>query len=378
MLLQLPPPYHGAAISNKQVWESEYLHEKFDLTLLRLEFANSIADIGKFRIGKLLQLLKMVWKLSLALASRRYDAAYITLSPTGLAFIRDLSLVALLKIWRLKRIYHLRGKGIAEASKNALLLEFYRWAFSGAKVIHLSPLLYGDIEHLCKKQDVVYVPNGRPDPLATGDGVGSGLPSPNKNYEHGGIGEPVDERGGIKKILFLSNMVESKGALVLLEALRLVHLEGLEFEAHFVGDWPDAKLRDKFINRRRDWGLEAKIIDGDAVQGEDKRRLFAACDIFAFPTYFECFPGVVLEAMSWRQAVVASAEGAIPEILDNGKAGMLVPPKNAEALAEAISSLLKEPDKIDRLAGAARKRYEDEYTLEKFERHVEKALSACL
>jgi len=98
--------------------------------------------------------------------------------------------------------------------------------------------------------------------------------------------------------------------------------------------------------------------------------MIAAADIFVFPTYFELFPGVILEAMQFGKAIVTTFEGSIPEIIDNGKNGLLVPQKNPIALAEAIEILFHDPEKRKEMGKEAQRKFFSEFTLEKFEQHM--------
>jgi len=73
---------------------------------------------------------------------------------------------------------------------------------------------------------------------------------------------------------------------------------------------------------------------------EIKRRLFAACDVFVLPSLLEGCPIAILEAMAAGVPIVSTNVGGIPELVKEGRNGILVDPRNSNQLAEAISSLL--------------------------------------
>src|SRR5262249_31977517 len=79
-------------------------------------------------------------------------------------------------------------------------------------------------------------------------------------------------------------------------------------------------------------------------------------DICVFPSLWENFPNVCLEAMSAGRAIIASSAGGMSEILDRGKAGRLVAPGDSMALAREIVALLKAPMERSRLGEIARNR----------------------
>jgi glycosyltransferase involved in cell wall biosynthesis len=82
-------------------------------------------------------------------------------------------------------------------------------------------------------------------------------------------------------------------------------------------------------------------------------------------------PNVILEAMAAGKAVVAAAVGAVPELVQEGRTGLLVPPEDADALARAIRLLLKDPELRRRLGANGRARVETEFSLEKMIRLTE-------
>ena len=114
-------------------------------------------------------------------------------------------------------------------------------------------------------------------------------------------------------------------------------------------------------------GIENEVKLEGPKYGKEKFEQLARADIFVFPTYFELFPGVVLEAMQFGKAIVSTFEGSIPEMIDNNVNGILVQQQNAPALADAISQFLDNPEKIIEFGALARKKFFEEFTLQAFE-----------
>ena len=90
----------------------------------------------------------------------------------------------------------------------------------------------------------------------------------------------------------------------------------------------------------------------------------AAADINVLPTFYEGFPLTVLEAMASGLPTVASDVGGIPEAVENGVSGLLVPPGDSHKLAEALSMLLREPARRMQMGHAARQRLMQSFVLE--------------
>lgn len=94
---------------------------------------------------------------------------------------------------------------------------------------------------------------------------------------------------------------------------------------------------------------------------ERMAEAYDSLDICVFPSLWENFPNVCLEAMSAGRAVIASSAGGMSEMLDHGRVGRLIPPGDAVSLARETISLLNAPAERIRLGGMARKRVLETY-----------------
>ena len=79
----------------------------------------------------------------------------------------------------------------------------------------------------------------------------------------------------------------------------------------------------------------------------------------------ECFPIALLEAMACARPAVCTAVGGIPEMINNGETGYLVPPKDPQQLADRLVRLLRDPQGARRMGRAARDRVEAEFDLDR-------------
>jgi glycosyltransferase involved in cell wall biosynthesis len=99
----------------------------------------------------------------------------------------------------------------------------------------------------------------------------------------------------------------------------------------------------------------------------DARRLLAAFDIFVLPsTQPDPFPTVILEAMSAGVAVIATAHGGPLEMIVDGETGLLIPPSDPDALADAIERLVSDPELRKAMGQAARERFKKRFALEPY------------
>jgi glycosyltransferase involved in cell wall biosynthesis len=155
-------------------------------------------------------------------------------------------------------------------------------------------------------------------------------------------------------------MVVYKGIDTLLGAFAAVRREEPEARLVLVGDGPDLG---RFQAHARALGL------GESVRflgsRNDVRDIYPLLDVLVLASYQEGIPLTPLEAAACGVPVVATAVGGLPQVLDDGAAGLLAPPKDAGALARAIMSLHRQPDLAARLAAAGRRRVEEVFSLER-------------
>jgi len=108
---------------------------------------------------------------------------------------------------------------------------------------------------------------------------------------------------------------------------------------------------------------------------DDPPALLAETDVLVVPsTLPDPLPTIVIEGMSAGVPIVGSALGGIPEMIEDGETGILVPPSDPTALSDAIRRLLGDPICRDRMGAAARLKFTREFTMERFIDGVERCL----
>jgi len=158
-------------------------------------------------------------------------------------------------------------------------------------------------------------------------------------------------------LTMVGRLAPPKDPLVLLEASQL--LRG-EFKLLIIGDGELRSAAENFIRKSR---LNHTVIL--AGERKDIPEILAASDIFVLPSRWEGLPYTIIEAMMAGLPVVATSVGGVPELVDDWKTGVLVPPENPEALAETLQKLLDDPDLCKRMGQAGRKKALREFTLDR-------------
>ncbi len=103
----------------------------------------------------------------------------------------------------------------------------------------------------------------------------------------------------------------------------------------------------------------------------DVERFYSIIDVLACPSLGEALGNVCLEAMAFGKPVVASHVGGIPEVVQDGATGILVPPKDSRGLAQAILRLLSERELANRMGMAGRERVKSAFSQERLIHEVE-------
>jgi glycosyltransferase involved in cell wall biosynthesis len=114
------------------------------------------------------------------------------------------------------------------------------------------------------------------------------------------------------------------------------------------------KSQPKLVSLVQQLGLEQSVRFIGYIPDADLPLYYAMCDIFVFHSTYETFGIVLAEAMAVGKAIVSVNSTAIPEVISDGKTGVLVPPLNALAMADRINHLLDTPSECARLGSNAR------------------------
>lgn len=363
-IMHMPPPVHGASMVGKYIHDSKVINGAFDCHYINLTTADTLSDIGKIGVRKCVSFVKLLNKITKEIKRLSPDVVYITPNSTGGAFYKDFIVVETVKRMMRKTkgdtgrvVLHFHNKGVSTRQGRWFDDKLYRRFFKNVNVMLLAESLYGDVAKYVKRENVVICGNGIPD-----------------NPINVSVVNNTDN--DIPHLLFLSNMMVTKGVWELLEALCILRKRGFDFICDFVGGWKDIQP-DEFYARVNEYGLSDCVNAHGAKYGMEKEEFFCRADIFVLPSYTEAFPLTVLEAMQHELAVVASNVGGISGQVSEGKTGYLI--GGAEAiltleykpdsreLCVALEELLGNMQRCRQMGQEGLKRYKQEFTLQRFE-----------
>ena len=177
-----------------------------------------------------------------------------------------------------------------------------------------------------------------------------------------------DERRPATRIICVATFREVKGHTYLVEACRHLAARKLDFSCHLIGDGP---LRRAVNVKVAECGLQDQVILRGAMDRAAIAREMQQADIFVLPSVLasrgnrEGIPVVLMEAMATGLPVVASRLSGIPERVKSGETGILVPPRDSQAIADALETLIRDAELRGRMGRKGRQKVIAEFDLEK-------------
>ena len=404
LVATFPPPVHGSSMVSMQIRDSEIINEAFEVDYVNLGTSRTMAEIGRrsyvLYARKLFRFLgsyfRMLWKL----LTHRYDLTYLAITCHDVGFLKDCPFVITARLLSKKYVIHQHNRGMSPYVHRAP----YKWllplAYSKAKVILLSWRLYDDISEVVKREQVLICPNGLPMP----------------GYLVNSMGNVSENNAHIPEILFLSNLVESKGVWLLLDALQMLKMKGVIFHCSFVGGTSRFISAEKFEAEVEARNLKDMVEYLGPQYGDDKWRAFQRADVFVLPSMDDCLPLTVTEAMMCHLPVVGSDIGAIPDLVEDDVTGFIISSedliiesggefldwepsaelsariegakrlkemggnvkKGSRALADRLERLLTNPELRRQMGEAGYERYKKYFTQEAFEKTMLECLKNSL
>ncbi len=154
-------------------------------------------------------------------------------------------------------------------------------------------------------------------------------------------------------------MEERKGHRFLLEAAALLKQQGHQLSYRFAGD---GSQREQLQKIALGLGLQQEVTFEGFVS--DIPNFLSAIDILVLPSLYEGLGVAVLEAMAAGKAVIATRVGGLPELVHERVTGLLVPPRDPQALAQSIAQLVSQRHVVQRMGSKARERVQQYFTME--------------
>jgi glycosyltransferase involved in cell wall biosynthesis len=154
-----------------------------------------------------------------------------------------------------------------------------------------------------------------------------------------------------RRLICVGRLCEQKGQLLLIDAAKLLHERGVDFELVLAGDGDMRSTIEQSIKRHN---LASKVCITGWISSAQVRAEIVAARALVLPSFAEGLPVVIMEAMALNRPVISTFVAGIPELVHSGQHGWLVPAGDVEALADAMQECLDAPvSQIEQMGKAA-------------------------
>jgi glycosyltransferase involved in cell wall biosynthesis/GT2 family glycosyltransferase len=346
---QVPPPHIGSNVMTRHFLDA-LRRSGYEAVLSRKSLSGAVADVNRIRPAKLFRLVATWARFAGRLRRVRPALAVIFSSSTYVGLAAEAVITGLCRLARVPYVLYLhtdvhRRLPAAPFPLRPVLAAVFRSAAAS--------LVLGRVfrDELAPRQPgrVFVLPNCVDDPAG-----------PNGT-------RPA---GGDPKVLFLSNIEESKGIMTLLRAVPLVLAGAPGVTFSIVGPWRDPVIRRRVEDFLAANALGRSVILAGEAYGDLKTQLMAGHDIFVLPSRRDALSLAVLEAMRASLPVVSSDVGAMSEAVIDGVTGFLVPPDDPPALARRLLDLALDAALRSTMGQAGRRRYELEFAPAVYQKNV--------
>lgn len=318
--------------------------------------------VGVFTLGGILATISMLGNVILNL--RKVMVIYLTIGTSKAGFFRDMIMIWLAWFSRKRIVLHLKGGGFQkfyEESSNSLRFLMRRTISKANTIVVLGDLL---------KEQFFFVPDITSKLVV----VPNGLPSELKNNRQ----ESKTIRRAVHlNLLYLSNMIPSKGYLDLLEACHILYKEKqIPIHCDFCGaflttvnDFSEISPQQAEAAFKRlieNKGLENIVSYHGTVRGEEKKRILQNANVFILPTAYpwEGQPISIIEALAYGLPVISTRYRGIPEQVKDDFNGVLLEEKSPQAIADAVEKLWQNPSLYEQYSQNAISHFQQHFTRE--------------
>ena len=170
-----------------------------------------------------------------------------------------------------------------------------------------------------------------------------------------------------KLVFFVGRMVHEKGAHLLVEALAKARKRIPEIRLVIVGGGDTAPLK----SQAEELGVTDYVTFTGYVPDDFLLRLYRVIDVACYPSLYEPFGIVALEAMAAGIPVIVSDAGGLPEVVEHNVSGIVCPRGDSDALADAITGVFRDPARARRLADNAHRRARESFNWDRIAAHTQ-------
>jgi glycosyltransferase involved in cell wall biosynthesis len=341
-LAQLPPPVYGVTAVSEQMLELFRAQPGSEVECKSVGFSSGLQDLGRRKGRKLLTLALTTVELLLrrALGKQPFDIAYLAFGPRTSAALRDALVASCARLIARRVLVHVHGEGLPEMLRGRDIRDkILRRLVRNCEIVAVRESMARIVAPFGCFSKIWYLPNCVPDP---------GVPSSRTGCAPLQIG-------------YVAHLQRSKGIVILLRALEELANKKIAFHAHIIGGSAELTV-DEVRSMVDASGLRPLVTVHGALYGEQKRRILAQTDVFAYPSLNDHFPLFIIEALALGVVPIVCDKGGPPEVIGPALRRNALPIGSGERFIAARFADRLAYYAIDRAAlgcdsGIARQRY---------------------
>ncbi len=324
---------------------------------------------GKFSFIKAINYLIVVIRIFFILMLNKKCTIYLTTAQSKVGFIRDYLIIGMGRMFNHNIVAHQFGAnygGFYNNQSKSLQNRINNTLSKTNKIIVEGEFTKSQFSFLRDYKSKVYaLPNGLPEKI-------------DSSKIHS---KSISKEDSIK-ILYLSNLIESKGFWDVLEAVKIIEkTTNLKIEATFAGRFLESVDDTKFVNSElsekaffeyvQAHDLKKNVSHVKGLYGKEKSEAFQKSHFFILPSYYinEGQPVSVLEALAYGCVPIVTEYRLIPTMV-NQENGIFVNPKSPAEIAEVIKKLAQDETKYEAYSKAAINSYLNNFTADKYTEHL--------
>jgi len=342
----LPPPYFGHSMLYKMLMASSF-PQAYEIKFLNMQFW-TYGTHKKVTIEKLFKMVKYYFIFVVTLVFWRPKFFLYNSSFYPMPYLKDFLFCSTGIVLGCKAVIHDHGQYVKEldGSLTGFKKNSLRWILKNmAASIIMGEKVRQDYAGLADPSKLLVV---------------QGTVEDSKR-----IMVDASKIPGRINILYFSHMSRLKGVYTAFEAMSIVLKERTDCMVTFGGPLEGQEVKSRLDGLKIDF--PGRVFYAGYIEGAIERtKIFREADIFIFPTLRDVFGLVLLHAMAEGLPIVASREGTIPEIVPDGTNALLIEKGDAKALAQKTLLLVNDPALRAQIGQANRRRFEEQYTLEKY------------
>lgn len=341
---QAPPPVNGSTRMTELLIET-LENSGHTVTLVDKRFSRSASEVGVGSLRKVVLIPGLTVRVVRAILRRRPTVCIYFLTNRRFSFAVDYIMLRIISVFGIKVVLYLHTNGYSQlASSGRLATRLLRDIFSAAdQVVTLSHSLLADVSPFVAESKASVIPNAVSDPLKSGE-------------VH--LGDDI---------LFLSNLIPSKGAheFILMASRLAKKRKSLKF--HIVGATSDAQYAASLSIMIAELDMADRVTLHGPLYGDDLEVVRRKCSLLVFPsTYeFEALPLVAIESLALGMPVAAYNVGGLGDLIKED-CGYLAEVPDVRLLEAFVGGYVDNPSLRSRLRDGARRSFERQLGLDVF------------